>query len=115
MLDAFEYSFIQNLVFHHCIECKTYAVECVSNVFIDIQMSIICSMPRKIKREGHKQDKKEAKMVSKKEKDLNAKKDWTDIYLLIDMLEEDPCSWDMYHFDYINHGIKEIAYMEILT
>ena len=64
-------------------------------------------MPQKIKREGHKQDKKEPKMVIKKEKDLNAKKDWTNIYLLIDMLEEDHCSWDMYHFDYINHGIRD--------
>ena len=26
MLDAFVYSFIQHLVFHHCVECKTYAV-----------------------------------------------------------------------------------------
>ena len=51
-------------------------------------------MPQKIKRrEGHKQDKREeAKMVSKKEKDSNAKKDWTDdeISLLIDMLEANP-------------------------
>ena len=37
MLDAFEYSFIQLLVFHDCVECKTYAVECGSDVFIDIR------------------------------------------------------------------------------
>ena len=36
MLDAFEYSFIQHLVFHHCVESKRYTVECVSNVFIGI-------------------------------------------------------------------------------
>ena len=89
-----EYSFIQHLVIHHCVECKSYAVECVLNVFIDIRMSIICGVPQKIKRrEGHKQDKREeAKMASKKEKDSNAKKDWTDdeISLLIDMLEANP-------------------------
>ena len=75
MLDAFEYSFIQHLVFHHCVECKAYAVECVSNVFIDIRMSIICGVPQKTKRrEGHKQDKREeAKMACKKEKDSNTK------------------------------------------
>ena len=48
----------------------------VSNVFIDIRMSIIRGVPQKIKRrEGHKQEKREkAKMASKKEKDSNAKK-----------------------------------------
>ena len=52
-------------------------MECVPNVFIDIRMSIICGVPQR--REGHKQDKREeAKMSSKKEKDSNAKKDWTD-------------------------------------
>ena len=51
-------------------------MECASNVFIDIQMSITCGVPQKIKRrEGHNQDKREeAKMMSKKEKDSNAKK-----------------------------------------
>ena len=100
LLDALKYSFIQHLVFHHCFECKTYVVECVSNVFIDIQMSVICGMPLKIRRtEGHRQDKREeAKMASKKETDSNAKKDWTnnEISLLIDMLEANPYLWDMY-------------------
>ena len=55
MLHAFEYSSIQHLVFHHCVECKTYEVDYVSNTFIDIRMSIICGVPQKIKRrEGHK-------------------------------------------------------------
>ena len=70
MLDtSFEYSFIQHLVFLHWVEYKTYAVECVSNVFIDIRMSVICGVTQKIKRrEGHKQDKREeAKMASKRE------------------------------------------------
>ena len=45
------------------------------------------------------------------EKDSNTKKDWTDdeISLLIDMLEANPCLQDVYHTDYTNRGIKEIA------
>ena len=109
--------FLQNtsrrhLVLHHCVECITFAAECVSKVFIDIRMSIICGVPQKVKRRKvHKQDKREdAKMASKKEKDSHAKKEWTDveISLLIDMLEANPCLWEVYHFDYTNRGIKEI-------
>ena len=76
MLDAFGYSFIQHLAFHYCVECKAYAVECVSNVFINIWMSIVCGVPQKIKRrKGCKPDKREeAKMASKTEKGSNAKK-----------------------------------------
>ena len=74
MLDVFESSVIQHLFFF--IACKTYAVECVSNVFIDIWMSMICGVPQKVKRrEGHKEDKREeVKLASKKEKDSNAKR-----------------------------------------
>ena len=56
-------------------------------------------------------------MASKKEKDSNVKKDWIDdeISLLIDILKANPCFWDVYHTDYTNRGIKEIAYMEIAT
>ena len=119
MLGAFDWRFMQHLVFHHCIECKTYVVDCVSKVSIDIQMSIICGVPQKIKRrEGYKQDKREeAKMASKKEKDSATKKDGAndEISLLIDMSEANPCFWDMYHTDYTNRGIKEIAYTEIAT
>ena len=119
MLDKFEYSFIQHLFFHHCVGCKKYAVESVSNVFIDIRRSIICGVSHKIKRrEGHKQDKRErAKMASKKEKDSNAKKDWTndEISLLNNMLEANPCVPDVYYTDYTNRDIKEIAYTEIAT
>ena len=48
--------FLQNtsrrhLVLHHCVECITYAAECVSKVFIDIRMSIICGVPQKVKEE----------------------------------------------------------------
>ena len=79
MLDGFEYSLIQHLVLCHWVQCRKSVAECVSNVFIDIRMSIICSVPQKIKRrEGHKQDKREdAKMESKNKKDSNAKKDWS--------------------------------------
>ena len=82
------------VVFQHCVECKTYAVECVSTVFIDIWLSIICGVPQKVKRrEGHKQEKREgAKIACKKEKNSNTKADWTDdkLSLLIDMLVVDP-------------------------
>ena len=75
-LNTFEYSFIQHLVFHHCGEYKTYVVKCVSNIFIDIRMSIICCVPQKIKRrEGYKQgQREEAKTTSKKKQDWNTKK-----------------------------------------
>ena len=112
MLDVFEDSLIQHLVFHHCTECKTYVVECVSNVFIDIRVSIICGVLQKIKRRaGHKQDiREEAKMASKKEKDSNAKKDWTgnESSLLIDELEANPCLWDVYHTDYTNRWMSVV-------
>ena len=57
-------------------------------------------------------------MASKKEKDSNAKKDWTDdkISSLVDILEANPCIWDVYYTGYTNRGIKEIihgAYTEI--
>ena len=31
------------------------------------------------------------------------------------MLEANPCLWDVYHTDYTNSGIKEIACTEIAT
>ena len=109
ILDAFDCSFIQHFVFHYCVEYKTYAVEGNSNVFIDIRISIICGVPQKFQRRAHKQDKREeAKMASKKEKDSNEKKDWTDdeIFLLMGMFDANPWSWDMYHTDYTNRWIK---------
>ena len=41
-------------------------------------------------------------------------KDWTDeeISLLIDMLEEKPCLWDVFDKEYTKLDIKEIAYTE---
>lgn len=76
MLDAFEHSSIQHLVFLHWVDWKTYALECVLNVVNDIRMSMICGVPQKIKRrKGFKPDnREEAKMASKTEKGSNAKK-----------------------------------------
>ena len=63
--------------------------------------------------------KTNAKTVKEKEKDSNAKsaKDWTDkeVSLLIDMLEANPCLWDVYHTDYSKRDVREIAYSEIAT
>ena len=64
MLDAFECSFIQHLVFNHCDECKTYALECVSNVFTDIRMSIICGVPQKDKKKRRSQTRRERSQSS---------------------------------------------------
>ena len=77
-------------------------------------MPIICVVPQKIeRREGHKDQRQEAKMASKNEKDSKAKND--EIFLLIDMLEVKPCLWKVYRTDYTNHGTKEIAYPVIAT
>ena len=59
MLDAFECSFIKHLVFNHCVDCKTYALERVSNVFTDIRMSIICGVPQKDKKKRGSQTRRE--------------------------------------------------------
>ena len=53
----------------------------------------------------------------KEKKDPKAKsaKEWTDdeTSSLIDMLEANPCLWDIYHTDYSKRDLKEIAYTEI--
>ena len=51
-------------------------------------------------------------MVSKKEKDSNAKEDWTndEISLINDMLKANPYLRNVYHTDYTIRGMKEIAY-----
>ena len=60
MLDAFEHSSIQHLVFLHWVDWKTYALECVLNDVNDIRMSMICGVPQKIKRrEDNRQEKSE--------------------------------------------------------
>ena len=76
-------------------------------------------MPLKVKiREGHKKDKrKEVKMAIKKEKNSNAKVDWTDneFSFLTDMLKANTCVWDVKKTGYTNCGIKEIAYTKLAT
>lgn len=66
---------------------------------------------------NEKIDKTAKKKGKKQEKDQKTKtaKDWTDeeTTLLIDMLEANPCLWDVYHADYVKRDIKEIAYTEI--
>ena len=44
-------------------------------------------------------------------------KDWTDeeISLLIDMLEEKLCLWDVFDQEYTKRDVKEIAYTEIAS
>ena len=122
MLDGFEYSLIQHLVLCHWGGCKTSVVECVSNLFIDIRMSIICSVPQKIKRrECHKQDKREdTKMESKNKKDSNAKKDWTynEIPLLLviwihQILQHYKCGY-VRHFELWNEWTFELLNFRML-
>ena len=38
-----------------------------------------------------------------------------EISLLIDMLEEKPCLWDVFDKEYMKRGVKEIAYTEIAS
>ena len=54
-----------------------------------------------------KKEKKDPKAMSAKE--------WTDdeTSLPIDMLETNPCLWDIYHTDYSKRDLKEITYTEI--
>ena len=83
-------------------------MECASTVFIDIRLSIICGVPKKVeRRECHKQGKREgAKIECKKEKDSITKTDWTDdkLSLLIDTLVANPVG--QYHHDYTKRDIK---------
>ena len=65
-----------------------------------------------------KDDKKtQDKKAEKGKKDSKAKsaKDCTDdeISLLIDLLESNPCLWDIHHKDYSKRDLKEIAYSDI--
>ena len=75
--------------------------------------------------EGYLKEKdtaKKAKDENEKEKNTakinksKGGKDWKDeeISLLIDMLEEKPCLWDVFDKAYTRRDVKEIAYTEIL-
>ena len=52
----------------------------------------------------------------KKDPKAKSAKEWTDdeTSLLTDMLEANPCLWDIYHTDYSKRDLKEIAYTEIV-
>ena len=64
------------------------------------------------KAEKGKKDSKPTKPADFKAKSA---KDWTDdeISLLIDLLESNPCLWDIHHKDYSKRDLKEIAYSDI--
>ena len=55
------------------------------------------------------------KKKGKKDPKAKSAKEWTDdeTSLLIDILEANPCLWDLYHTDYRKCDLKEIAYTEI--
>ena len=90
--------------------------------FSDIQMSKICGVPQKIKRrESHKQGKREeAKMESKKEKDSNAKKDWTgdEVSLLFviaihQLMQHCKCGYVL-HIELLNEWTFELLNFTVL-
>ena len=67
---------------------------------------------------AEKAQKVEKKSKSKKEKaddKSKAAKDWEndETCLLIELLEVNPCLWDIYHKDYKKRDMKEVAYSEI--
>ena len=57
------------------------------------------------------------KKKGKKDPKAKSAKEWTDdeTSLLIDMLEANPCLWDIYQTDYSKCDLKEIAYTGIAT
>ena len=63
-----------------------------------------------------KEEKEKEGNTAKKTKSKGGK-DWTDeeISLLIDMLEEKPCLWDVFDKEYTKRDVKEIAYTEIAS
>ena len=63
-----------------------------------------------------KEEKEKEGNTAKKTKSKGGK-DWTDeeISLLIDMLEEKPCLWDVFDNGYTKRDVKEIAYTEIAS
>ena len=63
-----------------------------------------------------KEEKEKKGNTAKKTKSKGGK-DWTDeeIFLLIDMLEEKPCLWDVFNKEYTKRDVKAIAYTEIAS
>ena len=80
-------------------------------------------MPAKKKGKGKAANKKKDSTTvknkpEKPEKEEKAdKKEWNDNEIMdfIDMLEENPCLWDVFHKDYSKRDIKEIAYTNMAT
>lgn len=74
------------------------------------------TVPKETKKKGKgtRGKAKAAKSTSEKEKKPD-KKDWSDDELVtfIEMLEDNPCLWDIFHSDYSKRDIKEIAYSTI--
>ena len=67
-------------------------------------------------KEGNTARKDSAKKTKEEKKEKSkGGKNWTDneITLLIDMLEEKPCLWDVFDKQYTKRDVKEIAYTEI--
>ena len=62
-------------------------------------------------------NKKENQGNTAKKTKSKGEKDWTneEVSLLIDMLEEKPCLWDVFDKEYTKRDVKEIAYTEIAS
>ena len=63
-----------------------------------------------------KEEKEKEGNTAKKTKSKGGK-DWTDeeISLMIDMLEEKPCLWDVFDKEYMKRDVKEIAYTDLVS
>ena len=64
------------------------------------------------KKKAKVQRSKQKEPSSKNKPDEKDKKEWDDDETVdfIDMLEENPCLWDVFHKDYSKCDVKEIAY-----
>ena len=72
--------------------------------------------PQEDKVTNKTREKKQKWRVRKKRIQMQKRLDRRyEISLLIDMLEAKPSLWYVYHTDYTNRDIKEIAYTEIAT
>ena len=78
--------------------------------------SLLKPSERKRQRPKTKGEKEKEGNTAKKTKSKGGK-DWTDeeISLLIGMLEEKPCFWDVFDKEYTKRDVKEIAYTEIAS